>query len=285
MKQRVMALTILWTFLATGIITSCFYGSVSANPYYTSPSLSISCPAQNTTYRSNVPLAVSITTDVHILNNDVERATRLFYSLDGRPEVAVAVNYPDPEVFSSSIMASDLLKGLNDGMHKLVVFGSTNRNASFSSSVSFNVNSSAPISDNSLPKITMLSPENKTYSTIYVHLTVAVSKPFSWIRYSINNQANITTKIGDLTIYLKPEFVKNYSPAKIAYTPFNLTVYAVDGNGNIGTSDTIDFALDDIANITPTPTAPELSWLIILPLLFAIFSVALILRHRKTVKE
>jgi parallel beta-helix repeat protein len=36
---------------------------------------------------------------------------------------------------------------------------------------------------------------------------------------------------------------------------------------------------------TPTPTVPELSWLIILPLLLSIFSIAVILRHRKQVKK
>ncbi len=34
---------------------------------------------------------------------------------------------------------------------------------------------------------------------------------------------------------------------------------------------------------TPTPSVPELSWLIILPLLLSLFTVAVILRHRKTV--
>ena len=33
---------------------------------------------------------------------------------------------------------------------------------------------------------------------------------------------------------------------------------------------------------SPSPTVPELSWLVIVPLLLSIFSVAVILRHRKT---
>jgi hypothetical protein len=36
---------------------------------------------------------------------------------------------------------------------------------------------------------------------------------------------------------------------------------------------------------SPTPTAPELSWLALLPLLLSVFSVALVLRHRKQVKK
>ena len=40
-----------------------------------------------------------------------------------------------------------------------------------------------------------------------------------------------------------------------------------------------------IQSPSPTPTVPELSWLIILPLLLSVFFVALVLRHRKQVKK
>jgi len=33
---------------------------------------------------------------------------------------------------------------------------------------------------------------------------------------------------------------------------------------------------------TPTPTVPEFSWLVVIPLLIAVLSIALLLRHRKT---
>jgi hypothetical protein len=35
-------------------------------------------------------------------------------------------------------------------------------------------------------------------------------------------------------------------------------------------------------SLSPTPSVPELSWLIILPVLLSIFSLAMIIRHRKT---
>jgi hypothetical protein len=43
-------------------------------------------------------------------------------------------------------------------------------------------------------------------------------------------------------------------------------------------------SLNPTPNPTPTPTVPELSWLVIVPLLLSLFSVALIVRHRKTTK-
>lgn len=39
------------------------------------------------------------------------------------------------------------------------------------------------------------------------------------------------------------------------------------------------------ATSSPTPSIPELSWLAIIPLLLSMFSVAVILRHRKPVKK
>ncbi len=43
-------------------------------------------------------------------------------------------------------------------------------------------------------------------------------------------------------------------------------------------------ATDSTSSPTPTPAVPEFSWLVILPLLLSVFSVAVILRHRKTAK-
>mgnify|MGYP001560406917 CR=1 FL=1 len=41
---------------------------------------------------------------------------------------------------------------------------------------------------------------------------------------------------------------------------------------------------DSLTALTPTPTIPESSWLAIIPLLLSVFSVAVIVRHRKTNK-
>ena len=60
----------------------------------------------------------------------------------------------------------------------------------------------------------------------------------------------------------------------------NGTVYGFDGaESNWSTTQTITI-LNNSAS--PTPTVPEFSWLVILPLLLSVFSVALIVRHRKT---
>jgi hypothetical protein len=58
-------------------------------------------------------------------------------------------------------------------------------------------------------------------------------------------------------------------------------------------SGTVNFTISDptpspspspTPTLVPTPTVPELSWLLIVPLLLSVFSVALLVRHRKTAK-
>jgi YVTN family beta-propeller protein len=50
------------------------------------------------------------------------------------------------------------------------------------------------------------------------------------------------------------------------------------------TSDAVSVISDSSINPALTPTVPELSWLVIVPLLLSVLSVAVILRHRKTAK-
>jgi hypothetical protein len=59
--------------------------------------------------------------------------------------------------------------------------------------------------------------------------------------------------------------------------PFNFHYYASDD------TDTVYFNTHGFTP-TPTPTVPELSWLVIVPLLLSVFSVAVIFRRRKTAK-
>jgi hypothetical protein len=64
-------------------------------------------------------------------------------------------------------------------------------------------------------------------------------------------------------------------------------------NTNFGTwiweesdwSNTQTVTIGQFSTLTPSPTVPELSFLVILPLLLSVFSVSLVLRHRKTAKH
>ena len=96
--------------------------------------------------------------------------------------------------------------------------------------------------DTTPPKITVLSPENKIYTTSNVPLVCTVDKSTIWMAYQIDNGRNVTIT-GNTTITL--------SDGK-----HNMTVYAADSNYNNGASSTVyfsNFAVDTVPiNLTVT---------------------------------
>jgi PKD repeat protein len=92
------------------------------------------------------------------------------------------------------------------------------------------------VPDSKAPTVSILSPQNKAYSKV-VPLTFTLNEPTSWIGYSLDRQANITTA-GNTTLI------------DLTDGSHSVTVYANDTAGNMGASSTIYFAVD-----TTKPTA------------------------------
>jgi parallel beta-helix repeat protein len=93
------------------------------------------------------------------------------------------------------------------------------------------------------PIITVLSPENKTYPSKDVALTLALNKLTLWIGYSLDFQAN-TTIGGNTTI------------TGLSEGTHSITVYANDTGGNMGYSDPVHFSVDTVAPVVEI-LAPE----------------------------
>jgi hypothetical protein len=99
-----------------------------------------------------------------------------------------------------------------------------------------------PIVDNVPPKIAISSPENKVYTTDSIALSFNVNEPTVWMGYSLDDKANVTIT-GNTTLADLPDGAHS------------ITVYARDTSGNIGTSDTVYFAVSTPSpSPTPTPT-------------------------------
>jgi hypothetical protein len=81
------------------------------------------------------------------------------------------------------------------------------------------------------PKISILSPENKTYAENNVSLAFKLSKPVTWIGYSLDNQSQVT-------------ITENTTLTNLPAGPHNITVYAKDEFEAIGASETIHFNID-----------------------------------------
>jgi len=93
--------------------------------------------------------------------------------------------------------------------------------------------------DTTSPTLSILSPENKTYTVNEVPLTFTVSEPTSWIGYSLDGQANITIA-GNTTL------------TGLSDGMHSLIVYASDIAGNVGYSDIVYFTIQT----TPIDTTP-----------------------------
>jgi len=84
--------------------------------------------------------------------------------------------------------------------------------------------------DTNPPKVSILSLENKTYDSSDVPLNFTVSEKASLIKYSLDGLDNSTVK-GNTTLTGLPN------------GGHNITVYAWDVAGSVGTSETIYFTL------------------------------------------
>jgi hypothetical protein len=82
-----------------------------------------------------------------------------------------------------------------------------------------------------LPQISVISPENKTYSTSNVSLAFTVNRPVSWVGYSLNGQETVAVT-GNTTI------------AGLSNGLHNITVYAKGTFENMGASETVYFSVE-----------------------------------------
>jgi len=84
------------------------------------------------------------------------------------------------------------------------------------------------------PTISILSPENKTYTTSSVSLSFTVDRATSWIGYSLDGQSNVTIT-GNTTLTGLSDGIHT------------VTVYANDTAGNMGYSETVYFTVDTVS--------------------------------------
>jgi predicted secreted protein len=82
--------------------------------------------------------------------------------------------------------------------------------------------------DTTPPKITVLSPENKIYTTSNLSLICTVDKSTLWMAYQIDNGRNVTMS-GNTTLTLPDG-------------QHNMTIYAADANYNNGASNIVFFS-------------------------------------------
>jgi parallel beta-helix repeat protein len=161
-----------------------------------------------------------------------EAASWIGYSLNGQENVTVTGN--------------TTLTGLADGNYSLTVYAKdVFGNEGASETVSFTVDTAAP-------SVSLLSPQNQTYTSTDVPLTFTLNEPASWIGYSLDGEDTVTVA-GNITL------------AGLSSLSHEVAVYARDAAGNTGNSETVYFSVES-----------GLQWPVLSPATFAIAFIAII---------
>jgi hypothetical protein len=171
------------------------------------------------------------------------------YRLDNQANLEVQPNATSGGEYSLMVKVS------SDGWHVLHVAASGDNGASTDqaiTSVTFFVDA-AP------PSITVLSPQNKSYTASDVLLNFTISNhPYelvSWVGYSLDGQSNVTVKVDIGRIgEFEHGFYEALTLAGLYYGSHDLTLYANDSVGRIGSSEIIYFSIAQETEPEPTLT-------------------------------
>jgi len=175
------------------------------------PVITILSP-QNITYNTNPALTFTLS----------EPTSWIGYSLDNLPNVTITGN--------------TTLTGLTQGSHNVRVYANdTSGFMGASNKVFFSV-------DTIPPTITLINPKNITYITGTVPLEFSINEPTISIKYSLDNQPNVT-------------ITGNTSLTGLIDGPHNIIVYAKDFAGNEAKTSKVFFSIDKkpiITFVSPT---------------------------------
>ena len=226
----------------------------------------------NSTY-ATTPMALNVVTESFGASNIFYSMT---YSLDGKGNVS----FSSPVViqlhnnsFQVTISGTTVLPKLPEGSHRITVYTKQDWQTTpphtfvwSNGEVYFTVDDGKP------PVITVFSPENTSYVQKDLSLNFTTDEPVSWLGYNLDGYDNVTIA-GNTTL------------TDLPYKGHNVTIYAQDPAGNIG-SQSINFTVSEPK--TPVPpvdaTIIPVSTIIVIFVISVSLCVSLLLyrKHRKT---
>jgi hypothetical protein len=247
---------LLWScILGTRLveITKANFIVVDDSTFYEPPIVTIESPLNNETFSlNNVLLVFTLTKPEGGIYYDSVWATISWgdYSkkdvyvniaLDGKTYTSIEANSYPWSPFNSSLN----LTNLEDGVHSVQVHAlcvTLEPLPGYPWPLSYLFNTSSNIVyftvDTTPPAIAVMPVENKTDGSFDIPLNFTLNEPTSQIKYSLDGQANVTIA-GNTTLLNLP------------YGQHNVTVYATDIAGNIG-SETINFTIAEPPEPFPT---------------------------------
>ena len=248
MKRTALALTFILKmlvllvagaqFLKLGRADPYLYlGDVPPDPYTKPPNVLVFSPQNNTAYASN---NVSFSFNVSKPESPSASSTILtyiYYKADWQQNTTFLYNYAvQTSYYIEEFNYSHNFTGIPEGKHSIVIYadGKGWYPPSGLSYYGFEINGSSTVFftvDTTPPRVSVLSLQNKTYSTNDIPLNVTVNESVSKVTYSLDGHENVTIT-GNTTLN------------GLSNGAHNLTVYAQDNAGNIGASETIYFSIE-----------------------------------------
>jgi hypothetical protein len=256
MKRKALALTFISALLFSAVAGTQLANLADADPlieerYEFPPIVSIHSPA-NGAHINSVLLNFTVTKSGDWLSAPIsfsyagglsQKLVSVSFHIDGKVYGSVAPNSNLSSPFNYSLY----LTNLTDGSHTLVVRADSTgvvRNWISSTVYSMPIDSVfATVNftlDSTPPNVSFLSSE-KAYTTSEFPLNFTVNESVCKISYVLDGQENVTVA-GNTTL------------ANLPYGEHNVTVYATDNVGNIG-SETITFTIAE-PEPEPFPTVP-----------------------------
>jgi hypothetical protein len=200
----------------------------------------------STVYTTNqIPISVKVELSAGYRFAYSMTINEMYYSLDLNANVSLSMYITETgtqKLKDATFRGYGSLSELTDGLHNLVIYAKGNFLPYVLGKVNFTVNTK---NDFSAPYITIVSPQNTTYSKTEIPLTFSLNKTTSSITYKLDNSAN-TTVTGNTTL------------TNLSEGSHNLTMYASDNLGNIGDPKTVHFEIKlEPPIIQPTISMPK----------------------------
>ena len=281
-KKTLSAVVFISALLFSAVVGTQLTNLAAADPlieerYESSPIVSIYSPA-NGTYVNMVLLNFTVTKSVDWLSTPIsfsysggisQKLVSVYFYIDGNFYGSVAPNSNLLSPFSYSL----LLTNLTDGSHTLVVRAdSTGVVRNWISSTVYSVPIDSVFAtanftlDSTPPNVSFLSVDT-AYTTSEFSLDFTLNESVCEISYVLDGQENVTVS-GNTTL------------ANLAYGEHNVTVYATDNVGNIG-SETITFTIEE-PEPEPFPTTLVVASIITVAIIGIVLLVYFKKRHAKS---
>jgi hypothetical protein len=239
-KKALLTIAFLSVLLLSAVAGTQFVDLGQANPYmyyeYVSPPagaiplvISVSSPKNNAVYRVNdIVLAFNVSTQGTSLNSIYGIYFKANWMQDN--VTVYKQNSQSPE-FPTFWSYDETFWDMPDGEYSVVITAwGGGGYAEGMTAYSFDMTSIsvANFTIATPPEVSILSPLNETYDSSEVPLNLAVDKSFSKISYVLDYQNNMTID-GNATL------------TGLSNGVHNVTLYAWDAAGNIGSSETVTF--------------------------------------------